>query len=106
MPTGFGTPDRSRFFVATCRVDLFLPASHSLKEKRGAIRAILARARRELNVSAAEVGFQDQWQRSVLVAAAVAENGDLARQVVQAFVDLILRVRPEVEVLDWRVEVW
>lgn len=52
--------------------DLHLPGCHSLKEKRGVVRPVVSRLRRTLNVSVAETGQQDQWQRAELACATVA----------------------------------
>ena len=59
-------------FVHALAVDLRLPDSHSLKDKRGVLRSILDGARRRYAVAAAEVEHQDKWQRAGIAAAAVA----------------------------------
>jgi uncharacterized protein YlxP (DUF503 family) len=38
--------------------------AHSLKEKRAVLQRILTRLKQKFNVSVAEVGFQDMWQRT------------------------------------------
>ena len=55
---------------------LYLPAAHSLKEKRAVVRSLTARLRGRLELSAAEVGAQDQRQRALIGFAVV--SGDLA----------------------------
>jgi uncharacterized protein YlxP (DUF503 family) len=52
--------------VGAAVVELQIHGSRSLKEKRGIVRSILRRVRNRFNVSAAEVGGQDTWQRAVL----------------------------------------
>ena len=61
--------------VAMVTVFLRLPAAGSLKDKRGVTRRLIARLRRELNVSVAEVGGLDSWQRCVLGVAVPAGRG-------------------------------
>jgi uncharacterized protein YlxP (DUF503 family) len=53
-------------------VDLRIPATHSLKEKRSVVRHLVDGARSRFDVAASEVGYQDQWQRSELGFAAVS----------------------------------
>jgi uncharacterized protein len=60
--------------VATLQVELHIPASHSLKEKRAVIRPILEGARRRFQVAAAEVDHQAKWQRASLGFAVVGES--------------------------------
>jgi len=49
--------------VGVLRLELLLHAPHSLKEKRGIVKRILARCRSKYPVSAAETGSHDLWQR-------------------------------------------
>lgn len=80
-------------------VDLHLPQSHSLKDKRAIIRPILDGARHRYRVAASEVAFQDRWQRALLGFAAVGgEDGH--PQKVMAEVDRFVWSFPEVEVLN------
>jgi uncharacterized protein len=52
--------------VGVAVVELRVHASQSLKEKRGVVRKIVGRLRHRFNVSVAEVGGQDTWQRAVV----------------------------------------
>ncbi len=72
--------------VGVCRVTLMVGESHSLKEKRAALRRIKDRTRLKFNVAIAEVGDQDAWQSAVLGFAVVAND----KRFVQEMVDKIL----------------
>ncbi len=61
-------------FIGVLYVELFLPESSSLKEKRQAIRSIKDRLRSNFNVSVAEVNHQDLWQRSDIAVVCVGES--------------------------------
>jgi len=52
--------------VATLQIELHIPNSHSLKEKRAVIKPILESARRRFQVAAAAVDHQGKWQRASL----------------------------------------
>ena len=52
--------------VGVAVVELRVHESQSLKEKRGVVRRITGRLRHRFNVSVAEVGGQDTWQRAVI----------------------------------------
>jgi uncharacterized protein YlxP (DUF503 family) len=45
-------------------LEIYLPYSHSLKEKRKRLSAIKDRLRKKYNVALAELDYQDKWQRS------------------------------------------
>src|SRR5207244_2241877 len=56
----------SHVTVGIARLTLYLPASHSLKDKRMVLRRVKDRVRQKFNVSVAEVEDNDLWQRSVV----------------------------------------
>jgi hypothetical protein len=60
--------------VGVLTIHLHLPACSSLKEKRGRIKPLLARLRREFNVSVAEMDLQDQWQEAVIACGTIGND--------------------------------
>jgi uncharacterized protein YlxP (DUF503 family) len=58
--------DEANVNVGLCLVHLHLPSVGSLKEKRMVLRGLKDRLRRNHNISVAEVGHQDLWQRVTL----------------------------------------
>ena len=92
--------------VSILTLHLMLPGCLSLKEKRGQIKPILARLRREFNLSTAEVGHQDDWRESVLACAIISTDKQHNQQVLQQAVDYVTRHWPEVEILQHSVETW
>jgi len=80
-------------------VDLRLPQSHSLKEKRAVVKTIIQGAARRFGVAAAEVDHQDKWQRAVLGFACVAGDEGHVREVLDS-VERFVWSFPEVEVVD------
>jgi uncharacterized protein YlxP (DUF503 family) len=60
--------------LATLSIHLHLPACSSLKEKRGRIKPLMARLRREFNISVVEMDFQDRWQEALITCAMVSNE--------------------------------
>lgn len=90
-------------FVGVVRIELHLPASTSLKEKRSVIQGLKERIRQRTHASVAEVDHQDLWQRAALGVALVSgEKGQLDRtlQAVRTLVDSA----PGALLLDWQQE--
>jgi len=88
--------------VGIARLTLFLPEAHSLKEKRMVLRRVKDRAQQKFNLSIAEVGENDLWQRAVL-GIAVVGNG---RRFVESALDEVIRfVRDEAEVSNAEREI-
>ena len=67
--------------VGLCTVELFIPDSHSLKDKRQVLQSLKNRLREKFNLSVAEVDGQDLWQKAVLGLACVANEGRYVNQV-------------------------
>jgi hypothetical protein len=85
--------------VALVRLDLRIPGCGSLKEKRHVVKTLVAAVRTKFNVSVAEAGYQDLWQRAELAVAIASSDGYQARKVahqVSKFVDAF----PAVETID------
>jgi uncharacterized protein YlxP (DUF503 family) len=89
--------------VGLCTVELFIPESQSLKDKRQVLLSLKDRLREKFNLSVAEVGEQDLWQKAVLGLACVANEGRYVNQVCDQALNLIRSV-PAVEIVQSRVE--
>ena len=84
--------------VALCRFDLRIRGAGSLKEKRHVVKAVTSSLRNRFNVSVAEVGHHDLWQRASIGVSAVAGEGYHLRRVMHA-VERHLDTFSDVEVL-------
>ena len=89
--------------VGTATVEIFLPDSQSLKAKRGVIKRLRERVRRKFNVSIAEVGYLDKWQRSTLGIGVVSNEVRFADQVLAKVVREIAS-QSAFEVIDVQTE--
>jgi len=89
--------------VGLCTVELFIPDSGSLKGKRQVIKSIKDRIRQKFNVSVAEIGDQDLWQRSVFGIACVGTDKKFVNGVLDKIIDLISEEH-SVELLKHNIE--
>ena len=79
--------------VALLSVELFLPMSQSLKDKRMVLRRLKDRVG-AMNVAVAEVAHQDVWQRAGLGIVTVASSDAVAGQTLQSALAEIERLEP------------
>ena len=79
--------------VALLSVELFLPMSQSLKDKRMVLRRLKDRLRDE-NVAVAEVAYQELWQRAGLAVVTVATADEVAERTLASVMDEIERLEP------------
>jgi uncharacterized protein YlxP (DUF503 family) len=91
--------------IGTLQVELFIPESFSLKDKRFVLQSLKNKIRSTFNVSVAEVDFQDKWQRACMAFACVSTD---RRYIDSMFSKLLNMIDSEgrVEVLDQRLEVF
>jgi hypothetical protein len=87
--------------VGVLQLDLHLHGVHSLKEKRGVVRRLLARCRNRYPVSAAEVGHQDLWQRTLIGVALVSSSEAVIAPILERLED---DLHGEAEVIAAEVE--
>ena len=90
--------------IGTCRVELYIPGSSSLKAKRSRLKPILSRLHREFNLATAEVELNDVWQSAVIGLATVSNDAGLAHAVLEQAVRWIENHHPDVQIVDWGVE--
>ena len=79
--------------VGLLSLELFLPMSQSLKDKRMVLRRLKDRLG-ALNVAVAEVAHQDVWQRAGLGVVTVASSNNVAEETLTSALDTIERLEP------------
>jgi len=89
--------------IGLLTMDLHIPDAGSLKSKRFVLKSLKDRVRNKHNVSIAEIGSQDLWQRCQLAAAVVSNDSAFAHKVLTDVAKMAER-HMEVEVLDYRIE--
>ncbi len=67
--------------VGILRLTLYIHGASSLKDKRRVLRKVVDRLRSRFNVSVAEVGENDVWQRAVVGISAVANDKSFVNEV-------------------------
>lgn len=80
-----------RVHVGAMRVDVHLPGVASLKGKRAILNRARAALRNDLQVSVAEVGWQDSWQRAGLAVGVVAGEANGVDRVLDRVVAVLER---------------
>jgi len=60
--------------VGLLTLEIHLPYSHSLKEKRAALRKVRDRLRSRFNVAIAELDHRDVWQQATLGVVSISDS--------------------------------
>ena len=88
-------------YVGALELDVLFGDVHSLKQKRSAVRPVIAELRRRFDVAAAETGDQSLHRRAQLGMAAVAGDAMHVREVLEAC-ERLVAARPELDLLSAR----
>jgi uncharacterized protein len=88
-------------YVGALELDVVLGDIRSLKEKRSAVRPVLAELRRRFEVPGAEAGHLDKHRRSLIGVAAIAADAEHVRDLLDACERLVAG-RPEMELVSAR----
>ena len=93
--------------LAVAHITLRVPESRSLKTRRQAARSIIQRVRSRFNVSVAQDAAADgnAWQSVTLAVSSVAAGADQARSMIEEVVDFVVETRPDLELIDYQIEV-
>jgi uncharacterized protein YlxP (DUF503 family) len=82
--------------VGVCHLDVIIPENHSLKGKRQVIKKIIDRVRNRFNISIAEVGDNELWQRSQLGISLVGND----RRFVNSYLDRVVNFIEAMNIVD------
>ena len=70
-------------------IEIHVHESQSLKAKRGVVQSIKHRLRNRFNVSVAEVGGQDTWQRAVIGLASAGSDAARVERQLELAIDFV-----------------
>jgi uncharacterized protein len=90
--------------VGLLTIQLYVPGITSLKEKRGVVKPLIARIRKEFNVSVAEVEDNDQLGHAVLGVAAVSASADYVHGLLTRVAESVGEWRLDAELVDYQIE--
>lgn len=89
--------------VGIRRITLLIHGSGSLKGKRQVLKSVIEKVRNRFNVSIAEVGDNDLWQRAEVGVCAVGNDRAHVNSVIDKTLDFIVGLNTA-EVLDHGIE--
>lgn len=76
----------------------------SLKAKRSILKPVIARIRRDFNVSVCEADAQDELTRAVVEVVCVSQNSTLAHRQLQLVANLVEGWRLDAQMVDYEIE--
>jgi uncharacterized protein YlxP (DUF503 family) len=91
--------------VGVGTVSLRLPENMDLKGKRMVIRSIIGRVKSRFEISAAEIGDNDSWQRAVIGFCCISNDKRHSNEVLSKVISFIENGGFDAEILDVTTEI-
>jgi uncharacterized protein YlxP (DUF503 family) len=92
-------------FIGVCTIEMHIPDSGSLKDKRHSLRSLKDRIRNTFNVSVAEVDDNDLWQKASLAVAALSNDKSHLNRTLDLVLNMV-RAAPDLDLLDYHIEIF
>ena len=89
--------------IGVCKVTLLLHGNRSLKGKRRVLKSIMGKVKFRFNLTIAEVGCNDVWQRAEIGFAAIGNDRAFINSVIDTALSFIEDMQLA-EVTDHRIE--
>ena len=91
--------------IGACSLELHIPGNGSLKGKRQVVKSLLARLRKEFNISVAEVGAHDLWQSAVIGVVCVSNDPDYVHGLLTRVAHWVEDSRLDCDLVDYQIEI-
>lgn len=91
--------------IGACTLELYIPGNGSLKGKRRIIKSLVARLRKEFNVSVAEVGAQDVWRSAIIGVVCVSSDRNYVHGLLTRVAGWMEENRLDCELVDYQIEI-
>ncbi|WP_409305465.1 DUF503 domain-containing protein [Peribacillus sp. SCS-155] len=90
--------------ICSAKCECIIYDAHSLKEKRAVLQRIMSRLKQKYNVSVAEVGHQDVWQRTEIAMVTVTSSRMATERELQnalQFLDSFPEIERTITDIEW-----
>lgn len=89
--------------VGALSIDLYLPASNSLKDKRRTLKPLMARLHKEFNISVAEIELNDHHRDAAIACVVVSNDAAHVQQMLEKIARWVAHHRPDLQVVDHQI---
>lgn len=73
--------------LGICTCEIFIFNANSLKSKRSVIKSIINKSKNRFNISIAEVGENDKWQKSVIAFSTISNDKKIVEESMEKVID-------------------
>ncbi|WP_036731194.1 DUF503 domain-containing protein [Peptoniphilus grossensis] len=90
--------------IGICTCEIFIYDANSLKSKRSVVKSIIEKSKNRFNISIAEVGENDKWQRSLICFATVSNDKKVVDETLERVIQFF-NTYSEIEIVNIEKEI-
>jgi len=90
--------------IGICKINLYLPNSRSLKDKRNILKSIKLRIRNRYNVSVSEINNSDLWKNTTLGIACIGNDKKYLNKILNEII-LFLEKQNESQLTKFEINI-
>lgn len=90
--------------IGICTCEIFIFNANSLKSKRSVVKSIIEKSKNRFNISIAEVGENDKWQKSIIAFSTISNNQKIVEETIEKVINLFDSYS-EIEIINIKREI-
>ena len=90
--------------IGLCKVFLFLPNSHSLKDKRSIMHSYINLLRKKYNISISEIDQKNLWKNSTVGIVSISDDRKVIDRIIAKII-LDTENQPEIQLINYEVSI-
>ncbi|MFR4555311.1 MAG: DUF503 domain-containing protein [Peptoniphilus sp.] len=75
--------------IGICTCEIFIFNANSLKSKRSVVKSIIEKSKNRFNISIAEVGENDKWQKSIIAFSTISNNQKIVEETIEKVINFL-----------------
>lgn len=73
--------------IGICTCEIFIFNANSLKSKRSIVKSIIEKSKNRFNISIAEVGENDKWQKSIFAFSTISNDQKIVEETIEKVIN-------------------
>lgn len=73
--------------IGICTCEIFIFNANSLKSKRSVVKSIIEKSKNRFNISIAEVGENDKWQKSIIAFSTISNDQNIVEETIEKVIN-------------------
>lgn len=90
--------------IGICTCEIYIFNANSLKSKRSVVKSIIEKSKNRFNISIAEVGENDKWQKSIVAFSTISNSQGLVEETIEKVINFFDSYS-EIEIINIKREI-